>query len=119
MTPRVSPTEQVRAEIDELFGRSEHQRQLGETLEEVARLGARLRHRDHLPRDRPDPRLRRQGELSLAAIPRVWREVWIPVHVDGYPDSRPQNAVPRDENMILQWLAHIGAARGTQAADEA
>ena len=42
------------------------------------------RHRDHLPRDRPDPRLRRQGELSLAAIPRVWREVWIrSASVDG------------------------------------
>jgi putative transposase len=42
VTPRVSPTEQLRAEIDELFEHSEHQRQLGDTLEEVARLGARL-----------------------------------------------------------------------------
>lgn len=41
MSTRVSPTEQIRAEIDELFG-AEEQRHLGETLEEVARLGARL-----------------------------------------------------------------------------
>lgn len=42
MTPRVSPTEQLRAEIDDLFEESDEQRQLGDTLEEVARLGARL-----------------------------------------------------------------------------
>ena len=42
MTPRVSPTEQLRAEIDDLFGESDRERQLGDTLEEVARLGARL-----------------------------------------------------------------------------
>ncbi len=42
MTPRVSPTEQLRAEIDELFDESDGQRGLGDTLEEVARLGARL-----------------------------------------------------------------------------
>ena len=42
MTPRVSPTERIRAEIDQLFGESTKQRQLGDTLEEVARLGARL-----------------------------------------------------------------------------
>ncbi len=41
MTPRVSPTEQLRAEIDELF-EADGQRGLGDTLEEVARLGARL-----------------------------------------------------------------------------
>ena len=42
MTSRVSPTEQLRAEIDELFDESDGQRGLGDTLEEVARLGARL-----------------------------------------------------------------------------
>jgi transposase-like protein len=42
VSTRVSPTEQLRAEIDDLFGESEEQRQLGDTLEEVARLGARL-----------------------------------------------------------------------------
>ncbi len=42
MTTRVSPTEQLRAEIDDLFAESERERQLGDTLEEVARLGARL-----------------------------------------------------------------------------
>ncbi len=42
MTPRVSPTEQLRAEIDELFDEADGQRGLGDTLEEVARLGARL-----------------------------------------------------------------------------
>jgi len=39
---RVSPTEQLRAEIDDLFGETDEERQLGDTLEEVARLGARL-----------------------------------------------------------------------------
>jgi putative transposase len=42
VTPRVSPTEQLRAEIDHLFAESDEERQLGDTLEEVARLGARL-----------------------------------------------------------------------------
>ena len=42
MTPRVSPTEQLRAEIDDLFGDSDEERRLGDTLEEVARVGARL-----------------------------------------------------------------------------
>ena len=42
MTTRVSPTEQLRAEIDQLFAESAGPRQLGDTLEEVARLGARL-----------------------------------------------------------------------------
>ena len=42
MSTRVSPTEQLRAEIDDVFGQSEENRQLGDTLEEVARLGARL-----------------------------------------------------------------------------
>jgi hypothetical protein len=42
VSTRVSPTEQLRAEIDDLFGESEEQRQLGDTLEDVARLGARL-----------------------------------------------------------------------------
>lgn len=42
MSSRVSPTEHLRAEIDDLFGESSEQRQLGDTLEEVARLGARL-----------------------------------------------------------------------------
>jgi len=37
---RVSPVERVRAEIDQLFADSA--RDLGEVLEEVARLGARL-----------------------------------------------------------------------------
>jgi putative transposase len=39
---RVSPTEQLRAEIDDLFGESDEERHLGDTMEEVARLGARL-----------------------------------------------------------------------------
>jgi putative transposase len=39
---RVSPTDQLRAEIDELFAERDGQRQLGDVLEEVARLGARL-----------------------------------------------------------------------------
>ena len=39
MSTRVSPIERVRAEIDELFGSD---RELGEVLEEVARLGVRL-----------------------------------------------------------------------------
>lgn len=42
MTPRVSPTEQLRAEIDDLFGQSDEERRLGDSLEEVARVGARL-----------------------------------------------------------------------------
>src|ERR1039457_3620887 len=36
---RVSPTEKIRAEIDALFGGD---RELGEVIEDVARLGARL-----------------------------------------------------------------------------
>jgi hypothetical protein len=36
---RVSPTEKIRAEIDALFG---GERELGEVIEDVARLGARL-----------------------------------------------------------------------------
>jgi len=39
MAVRVSPTERIRAEIDELFGA---EGDLGEALEKVARLGARL-----------------------------------------------------------------------------
>jgi putative transposase len=39
VSTRVSPIERVRAEIDELFG---SERELGEVLEEVARLGVRL-----------------------------------------------------------------------------
>ena len=39
MTARVSPTERIRAQIDELFA---SEGDLGEVLEEVARLGARL-----------------------------------------------------------------------------
>ncbi len=39
MAVRVSPTERIRAQIDDLFGT---EGDLGETLEEVARLGARL-----------------------------------------------------------------------------
>ena len=42
MSTRVSPTEQLRAEIDELFAPTDAERQLGDTLEEVARIGARL-----------------------------------------------------------------------------
>ena len=42
MSTRVSPTEQLRAEIDDLFDETDEERQLGDTLEEVARLGARL-----------------------------------------------------------------------------
>jgi len=42
VSTRVSPTEQLRAEIDDVFGQSEENRQLGDTLEEVARFGARL-----------------------------------------------------------------------------
>jgi transposase-like protein len=39
VTARVSPTERIRAEIDQLFAAD---RDLGEVLEDVARLGARL-----------------------------------------------------------------------------
>ena len=39
MSTRVSPIERIRAEIDDLFGSD---RELGEVLEEVARLGVRL-----------------------------------------------------------------------------
>jgi hypothetical protein len=39
VTPRVSPTERIRAEIDDLFG---SEGDLGEVLEKVAALGARL-----------------------------------------------------------------------------
>ena len=39
MTVRVSPTERIRAEIDQLLAAD---RDLGEVLEDVARLGARL-----------------------------------------------------------------------------
>ena len=39
MTPRVSPTERIRAQIDDLFA---SEGDLGEVLESVARLGARL-----------------------------------------------------------------------------
>ena len=39
MSVRVSPTEKIRAEIDALFGA---ERELGEVIEDVARLGARL-----------------------------------------------------------------------------
>ena len=42
MSTRVSPTEQLRAEIDGLFAPTEEERQLRDTLEEVARIGARL-----------------------------------------------------------------------------
>jgi len=42
VSTRVSPTEQLRAEIDDLFEVSEEGRRLGDTLEQVARLGARL-----------------------------------------------------------------------------
>jgi putative transposase len=42
VSTRVSPTEQLRAEIDELFAPTDENRQLGDTLEEVARIGARL-----------------------------------------------------------------------------
>jgi len=42
VSTRVSPTEQLRAEIDELFAPTDAERQLGDTLEEVARIGARL-----------------------------------------------------------------------------
>src|SRR5579875_4040475 len=42
VSTRVSPTEQLRAEIHELFSPSGEERQLGDTLEEVARIGARL-----------------------------------------------------------------------------
>ena len=39
MSVRVSPAEKIRAEIDALFG---GERELGEVIEDVARLGARL-----------------------------------------------------------------------------
>ena len=42
MSTRVSPTEQLRAEIDDLFGETDEDRQLGDTLEEVARIGDRV-----------------------------------------------------------------------------
>ncbi len=47
MSTRVSPIEGIRAGIDDLFG---SERELGEVLEEVARLGVRLLMR---PRSRP------------------------------------------------------------------
>ncbi len=39
MSTRVSPIDRIRAEIDDLFG---SERELGEVLEEVTRLGVRL-----------------------------------------------------------------------------
>jgi putative transposase len=42
VSTRVSPIDQLRAEIDELFAPSDEDRQLGDALEEVARVGARL-----------------------------------------------------------------------------
>ncbi|MDA8356369.1 MAG: DMT family transporter [Actinomycetota bacterium] len=42
LSTRVSPSEQLHSEIDDLFGESDEERQLGDTLEGVARLGARL-----------------------------------------------------------------------------
>ena len=39
MSTRVSPTERIRADIDELFASD---RELGDVLEDVARLGVRL-----------------------------------------------------------------------------
>ena len=40
MPARVSPVERIRAEIDQLF--ADPSRDLGEVVEQVARLGARL-----------------------------------------------------------------------------
>ena len=42
MSTRVSPTAELRAEIDQLFADDDGKRQLGDVLEDVARLGARL-----------------------------------------------------------------------------
>jgi putative transposase len=42
VSPRVSPTDQLRAQIDQLFAECDGERQLGDVLEDVARLGARL-----------------------------------------------------------------------------
>jgi putative transposase len=42
VTPRVSPTDEIRAEIHALFTPTDQPRQLGDTLEEAARIGARL-----------------------------------------------------------------------------
>ncbi|MGH3535932.1 MAG: hypothetical protein ACRET5_00065 [Steroidobacteraceae bacterium] len=42
MSTRVSPTEELRAEIDELYAPTGAERQLGGTLAEVARIGPRL-----------------------------------------------------------------------------
>jgi putative transposase len=42
VSTRVSPTQQLRAEIDDLFTPTGEERRLGGTLEEVARVGARL-----------------------------------------------------------------------------
>jgi putative transposase len=61
VTPRVSPTERIRAQIDELFA---SEGDLGEVLEQVARLGARLLLQtaleaevtEHLGRDRYERR---------------------------------------------------------------
>ena len=69
MTPRVSPTDQIRAEIDQLFGESDEQRGLGDVLEEAARLGARLLLQsaldaevtEFLRRDRYERRARTEG----------------------------------------------------------
>ena len=61
MAARVSPTERIRAQIDELFA---SEGDLGEVLEQVARLGARLLLQtaleaevtEHLGRDRYERR---------------------------------------------------------------
>jgi len=50
VSTRVSPIERIRAEIDDLFG---SERELGEVLEEVARLGVRLLMACTDPRHRP------------------------------------------------------------------
>ena len=42
MTARVSPTDEIRAEIHGLFAAGDRPGQLDDTLEEVARIGARL-----------------------------------------------------------------------------
>jgi len=79
---RVSPTEKIRAEIDALF---DGERELGEVIEDVARLGARLiiqtaleaevevflgRARTSVP---PVSRVPRRGCVTATARPRSRR----------------------------------------------
>ena len=63
MPSRVSPVERVRAEIDQLFADSA--RDLGEVLEEVARLGARRLLQTALEAESP----RSSAGTATSAVP--------------------------------------------------